>query len=175
MSPISLYRIHKMVLFLFVTLLISCSSPKNISKASVISERKIDFTCVYELKALNRTATAATIQQAISQLLQDIPDGLFIENVEIVYLKKNKVTITGDVWGKASAQIDKLPVVHPKENELPGKKITIGDRVQFTTRTGIVKTGKVVSIRGDLAVIQTLNRRNQIVQLQIPLISLKKY
>lgn len=66
----------------------SCGSPKNISRVSLLSERQINASAHYELKALARTGTGATIQEAVAAVVKQAPGGLFIQNAEISYLKK---------------------------------------------------------------------------------------
>lgn len=151
----------------------ACSPSKSISNVSLLSERDIDFTASYEMKALSRTATANTIQQAVAAIIETVPNGLFIKNVKIIYLKKSKTQVTGDVWGKISDS-NGNGIIKRAPPQIAASSIIIGDNVKFVNNVGSVKTGKVVSLKGAVAVVQFLNRRRQLVLTSIPIIALKK-
>lgn len=151
----------------------ACSPSKNISNVSILSERDIDFTASYEMKALSRTATAITIQQAVAAIIETVPNGLFIKNAQIVYLKKNKTQVTGDVWGKISDS-NSNEIIKKTTPKIITSSIVVGDNVRFVNNVGRVKTGKVVSLKGTMAVVQFINRRRQLVQANILITALKK-
>lgn len=160
------------ILLLSIT---ACRNTKNISKVSVLSERKINLAYSYELKALGRTATAATIQEAVSALVSQVPDGLYVENAEIIHHKKNKITVIGDIWGISKDDTISISRKIAAEATLKTTAVSAGDRIQFININGIVKTGKVIAVKGNMAIVQTVNRRNLIIQMEIPIQSLKKY
>lgn len=152
----------------------SCSNPKNISRVSLLSERQINAGAHYELKALARTGTGATIQEAVAAVVQQAPDGLFIRNAEISYLKKKKVKITGDIWGLADSNARTQPIL-PSVVSPAVPVIAVGDKVRFVTARGIQRTGKVVGFRENLAIVEVTGRRNLRLYVALPVKALTKY
>lgn len=152
----------------------SCGSPKNISRVSLLSERQINASAHYELKALARTGTGATIQEAVAAVVKQAPGGLFIQNAEISYLKKKKIKITGDIWGLVDSNVRTRPI--PPSVVSPAMPvIAVGDKVRFVTARGIQRTGKVVGFRENLAIVEVMGRRNLRLYVALPVKTLTKY
>ncbi|MCF6183201.1 MAG: hypothetical protein L3J56_01005 [Bacteroidales bacterium] len=83
-----------------------------IGDLNMVSNRNIDINSEYVLIKRNygldnkamRKSKALTIEDAIDQTVNSVPDGEFIMNVQIWQLRKgndkNYFYVSGDVWGK---------------------------------------------------------------------------
>lgn len=87
-----------------------CFSAKQIGKVNMISNRNIDSKGDYvaiknyiggskkELKRLK----APTLEQAIDNVVRNVPGGEFIKNVKIYVVNGKYFAVEGDVWGFTS-------------------------------------------------------------------------
>lgn len=86
-----------------------CASATQIGKVNMISNRNIDSkvdyvslkTYVGSTKKEQRKLKGATIEQAIDNVVRDVPGGEYLKNVKI-YRIKNYYAVEGDVWGIAT-------------------------------------------------------------------------
>lgn len=96
----------------FFTLLIlavvlgGCSSLKMVGDVNMISSRNVDSKTDYVLiktgtddsKASFKKNKAATVDQAINNLVQNVPGGEFLKNAKL-YTDGKEWSVIGDVWG----------------------------------------------------------------------------
>lgn len=141
---------------LFLT---GCFSTKEIGKINMISNRNIDSKTEYiviknyvggtkkELKKMK----AETIEQAVDNVVRNVPGGEFLKNVKIYIVKGKYYAVEGDVWG------------YPTNANYKGFKV--GDSVQwkdnFKEHKGVItdlKNETECTIReensGDLKVVK---------------------
>jgi hypothetical protein len=97
----------KTIAILFITIMASCGSVKQIGKVNMISNRNIERNLDYK-PLLNyaggsnrelRKSRAKTIEQAIDQTVKKVPGGEFLMNVKIYFVKGKYYAAEGDVWG----------------------------------------------------------------------------
>jgi hypothetical protein len=87
-------------------LLVGCSSVKMVGDVNMLSTRNVDSNVNYELiktgtddsKTAFRKTKATNIDQAVNNLVLDVPGGEFVKNVKI-YTDGKKWAVIGDVWG----------------------------------------------------------------------------
>lgn len=104
----------KKLLFLSIVILAGCSSVHQIGSVNMISSRNVDSKADYVLiktgtndsKANFRKNKATTVDQAINNMVQNVPGGEFMKNVKL-YTDGKSFAVLGDVWGVAeSANIE---------------------------------------------------------------------
>ena len=98
----------KTLIFLILIAFIfsGCSSVRMVGDVTMLSTRNVDSSVKYELiktgtdnsRAAFRHSKATNIDQAVNNLVMDVPGGEFLKNVKI-YTDGKKWAIIGDVWG----------------------------------------------------------------------------
>lgn len=134
----------KIVLPIATALLIASCSLKTIQigKVNMISNRNVDSKADYvviknyvggskkELKKLK----AETLEQAIDNVVKNVPGGEFLKNVKIYLVSGKYYAVEGDVWGyMQSANF---------------KGFRVGDNVQWKENLKTRK-GKIVDLKDD--------------------------
>jgi len=91
-------------------LLTSCTTYNEVGRLNVLSDRQVDANAKYQrlttgsgsTKKEIRKSEALTIQQAIDQVLDQVPGGAYLTNVKIYVVKGDCIAVAGDVWGKVA-------------------------------------------------------------------------
>lgn len=96
------------------TLLTSCATTyEAIGNVSVLSESKVNPELKYTQLTTNSGAakrqlkhsTAATVQEAVNQVIDNVPGGRFMTNVTIYAVNDGYFAVTGNVWGTTNDSI----------------------------------------------------------------------
>ncbi len=141
---------NKIITFCALIFLSSCVTTKQIGKVNMISNRNIESTANYTLiktymgtsQKEVKKSKAATIEDAIDQVVKSTPGGEYLKNVKI-YLTSNKyLAVEGDVWGIT--------------DNANFRGFSVGDKVKWTKLfkdyTGIIvdlKNDKSCTIKSD--------------------------
>lgn len=136
------------ILFFCILSLSSCSIWEQLGSATIISNKTIDLNKKYcLLKAfagsakneLKKNASPVNnIDEAINNLLKDVPGGLFLMNARIVYGVYG-VSITGDVYGLCDNSSD---------DNLLTSQFKIGDYILWENNGSYLK-GSIESQKDD--------------------------
>ena len=104
----------KLTIAILLAVLFGCSSVHQIGQVNMISSRNVDSKTDYVLiktgtndsKANFRKNKASTVDQAINNMVQNVPGGEFLKNAKI-YTDGKSFAVLGDVWGVSeSANIE---------------------------------------------------------------------
>lgn len=91
----------------------SCSSYEAIGKVPMLSASVVDTTATYRLITAAsgasgseiRKNSAESVADAVQKLINNVPGGAFVTNVNVYVLNNGNYAVSGDVWGVA-------PVTH---------------------------------------------------------------
>jgi len=132
----------KYALVVLVAMMASCMSVKQIGKVNMISNRNIESKADYvpirnymggskkELKRLK----AASLEQAIDNVVRNTPGGEFLKNVKIYIINNKYFAVEGDIWGF--------------EGNGNMKGFKVGDMVQWKD-VGQTFTGTIVDLKNE--------------------------
>ena len=93
-------------LFVVAVLFSGCSSVKMVGDVNMLSTRNVDSGANYQLiktgtddsRTAFRKSKAINIDQAVNNLVMDVPGGEFLKNAKL-YTDGKKWAVIGDVWG----------------------------------------------------------------------------
>jgi len=138
-------------LLLLLALVTGCSSIKMVGDVNMISSRNVDSKTDYVLiktgsddsKSNFRKNKGATVDQAINNVVINVPGGEFLKNAKL-YTDGKDWAVVGDVWGvKESANVEGFQIgdrVLIKNSILNKEKFSTGEITGFKDRkTCIVK------------------------------------
>lgn len=140
----------KQILCLLVLLFTGCGSMRMVGNLNMLSTRNVDSGASYQLlktgtddsRGAVKKSKAKNIDQAVNNVVMDIPGGEFLKNVKIYY-DGNSWAVIGDVWGLPdNANIEGFrvgDVVYIKNNLLnsavSGTKFTRAEITGFKDKT----------------------------------------
>jgi|SRR6185312_2262336 len=116
MKPLNLKKIA--IYMSSILMLASCRSAyQTIGSVDMLSSKTLDTTLNYKQYTVNTGAsrkqikhsTAENIDQAINNVVSQVPGGMYITNVTIYIVKGDYYAVSGNVWG---VQKDTLIIHH---------------------------------------------------------------
>lgn len=161
----------KNLLLIFILLIVMQSCYNRIGDLTIAANRNIDNKSDYKLleqyvSAKHKAKRDGALEGAFDKAVKKVPGGEYMKNIKI-YVKKNgkKVKVEGDVWGdelmyKANVNTLILKV---------GNKVMWKNKLTFENREGIIMGTDVES-----AIIETMNRKGEMVKVKVPLKKLIK-
>ncbi len=155
------------IIFVFILLLSSACSVKQVGKINMISNRNIDASMKYQListysggsKKEIRKSKSITIEDAIDKTVRAIPGGEYLMNAKIYLVKGHFFAVEGDVWGISTSQ--------------SYRGFKVGDKVTWKNKTLAAKVGNekkylygiISALKNDKTCLITENETGETVEL----------